>query len=271
MNVGIYMIKNKNNGKFYIGSSINMAARWAGHRSDLKKGKHHSKHLQRSWDKYGEESFEFTVIESVENTDDLLVREQHYLDTLKPFLRENGYNSVRNAANCLGFRHTEETKRKMSEARSGTTRSEETKKKISEALKGRVVSEAAKRKMSQAWEGRQISQETREKMSQAHKGQTPWNKGVPHSEETKRKISSANKGKPSHRRGKKLPQETRQKMSASRKGEKNPNSIMTWSKVRDIRREYKEGGVTQKQLSEKYQCSKSCIKHILKNRVWREE
>ena len=62
------------------------------------------------------------------------------------------------------------------------------------------------------------SAETRRRMSEAHKGQTPWNKGKPHSEETKRKISEAQKGEKHHRFGKSLPEEHRRNISESNKG-----------------------------------------------------
>ena len=47
---------------------------------------------------------------------------------------------------------TEETKKKISEARKGKKRSEETRRKISEAMKGHIVSEETKKKISKAKE-----------------------------------------------------------------------------------------------------------------------
>ena len=59
----VYKITNKINGKFYIGSSINITDRELRHKSDLSCGTHHSKHLQRAYDKYGKENFKFEILE----------------------------------------------------------------------------------------------------------------------------------------------------------------------------------------------------------------
>lgn len=87
---GIYCIKNKINGKFYIGSSEDIRHRWYEHVFKLRKNKHINQHLQNAWNKYTEDNFEFLVIESCIK-EELLNKEQYYIDTLHPF-RDNGYN-----------------------------------------------------------------------------------------------------------------------------------------------------------------------------------
>ena len=77
---GIYAIINKVNNKIYIGSSKNIYNRKAQHYSELRGNYHENKFLQRSWNKYGENNFEFRVIEIVENIDKLLEVEQKYID-----------------------------------------------------------------------------------------------------------------------------------------------------------------------------------------------
>lgn len=77
----IYKILNLVNGKFYIGSTKNFRKRRRNHLSRLRNNKHENIHLQRSWNKYGEHSFDVLIIEE---TTDLLIREQYYLDNLKP-------------------------------------------------------------------------------------------------------------------------------------------------------------------------------------------
>lgn len=88
---GIYKIVNKIDGKYYVGSTKNFNERINRHFKSLRRGKHHNINLQRSFDKYGEESFEFVVLETCEVTN-LLTLEQLFLNKLKPFLSENGYN-----------------------------------------------------------------------------------------------------------------------------------------------------------------------------------
>lgn len=60
---GIYRILNKINGKCYVGQSENIAKRWFHHRWELQRKKHINVYLQNAWDKYGEENFEFQVLE----------------------------------------------------------------------------------------------------------------------------------------------------------------------------------------------------------------
>ena len=93
-----------------------------------------------------------------------------------------------------GKRHTDETRRKISEANKGRTRapfSEEHRKKISETLKGHTFSEESRRKMSEAKKGKPsprkgvtLSDETKKKMSESLKGKH-------RSDETRKKISEA--------------------------------------------------------------------------------
>ena len=127
-----------------------------------------------------------------------------------------------------GKKLSEETKRKMSEAHKGIRFSEETKLKMSKSRKGIQFSEEHKKKISEAKKGKQagknnpmygkkLSEETKRKISEAHKGKNHPLYGKHHSEETKKKISEANKGKQVGKNhpmyGKKLSEETKRKMS----------------------------------------------------------
>lgn len=99
---GIYAIRNEVSGKMYVGSAIDIARRHAKHRYQLRTGKHPSKHLQASWDKYGEEVFEFAVLEECDSHL-LIEREQHWIDELQP-----EYNKRKIAESNLGLPHTPE-------------------------------------------------------------------------------------------------------------------------------------------------------------------
>ena len=61
--------------------------------------------------------------------------------------------------------------------------------------KGRRHSEEARRKMSEAHKGNKFSGEHKKKLSEAHKGKSTWSKGKKFSAEYKNKISEAKKGK----------------------------------------------------------------------------
>ena len=174
---GIYKILNIVTADCYVGSAANFSSRFSKHRRSLKNKKHHSIVLQRAFNKYGEDNFTFEVIEYVENKNNLISREQHYIDTLKP-----KYNICKVAGSHLGMRRSKKTKRKISDSSpkywEGKKRSEETKRKLSEAnmgdrnpMKGKKHSEETKRKISDSspkyWEGKKLSEETRRKMSEA--------------------------------------------------------------------------------------------------------
>ena len=61
--VGIYKIKNRITHKVYIGESVDIKSRWHTHKSELRRGVHHSERLQKDWKKYGEKAFRFSVVE----------------------------------------------------------------------------------------------------------------------------------------------------------------------------------------------------------------
>lgn len=101
-NSGIYMIKNKVNGKFYIGSSVNLHNRKNQHWARIRNGSHSNKTLIKSFKKYGEDSFEFIIIENVITNEFkyLIEREQWWMDYYQPY-QQNGYNQSRVA---FGFK-----------------------------------------------------------------------------------------------------------------------------------------------------------------------
>ena len=77
----IYKIVNKINGKFYIGSTINFDKRKERHLYELNNNKHHNIFLQRAFEKYGVDTFEFYVREKeVNNVKELQKLEERYIN-----------------------------------------------------------------------------------------------------------------------------------------------------------------------------------------------
>lgn len=100
---GVYKIINNTNGKYYIGSTkMKVRLRLNHHMQALRNNRHKNTYLQRAWNKYGEESFSFTVLENC-TKNEVYQREQHYLDSRDITL---SYNINPNAT---GFAECEET------------------------------------------------------------------------------------------------------------------------------------------------------------------
>ena len=125
---GVYMIRLLVDGRFYVGSSIDVKKRFIRHKKDLRRGGHHCAHLQRAWNKYGESNFEFAFICGIEK-DRLLRVEQYLIDSLKP-----EFNSSPCARSPLGVRHSGETKAKVSAASKRMWASESFRKKHAESM-----------------------------------------------------------------------------------------------------------------------------------------
>lgn len=203
---GIYVIRNKINGKVYIGSAVSIQRRWWQHTSCLRLGTHHSAKLQAAWNKHGAEAFAFGVVEHVADADNLIEREQHWIDT-HAACGPAGYNM-----------------RPLADSSLGTKASPETKAKRSAALRGRTLTLEHRAKIAAASMGRRFTEAERAKIAAAHTGK----KKTPMSEEARARLSAARLGK------KKRPMSEAQKakLSAIHTGRKNgPPSAETRAKI----------------------------------------
>ncbi len=114
--------------------------------------------------KYGYSNFTLDILEYCEGVDPI-IREQYYLDLLKP-----EYNILEQAGSLLGFKHSEETLKYFKDNRKV---SEETRKNLSLAATGRILTEEDKKKISHSRQGIKLSDDTRAKISAAaisHRG-----------------------------------------------------------------------------------------------------
>lgn len=212
----IYKIVNVVTEDFYVGSAVKPKRRKWEHWAALKKHTHHCAALQAAWLEFGEDAFEFVVVETVENDEQLLLVEDTYL--LQHAGQPHCYNtalttqqpasstpSVRAKIKAamqrlyvdkekhprFGKKHSEETKNKLSVSRTGKaagakhyrygqTVSPEVREKIGAAQRGK--SKAA---------GRTVSEEGRAKIKaniEAGRSHKHWT-GRTHTEEAKAKIS----------------------------------------------------------------------------------
>lgn len=247
---GVYVIKNTANGKFYVGSAMDVDRRWRDHRYALRAGKHINVKLQRAWNKYGEEAFLFKILETVQDTERLLEREQEWLDLLEAVLV--GYNiSLSATAPNFGTVLSEEHRAKISASNMGRKQppsvgaavaernrtrviSAETRAKMGLAGKNRApISEETRAKMKASWQLRKLAEETRPKklasriVSEATRAKiSAAHAGKQVSEETKQKISEACRKR--QKEGWALPpisEETRRKMSEAQRRRRAANLV----------------------------------------------
>ena len=221
----IYKITNLVNDKFYVGSTTNKKVRWRQHRTLLRGNRHHCKHLQASWNKYGEVKFDFSVVEEVSDSASLEQAEDRWLveHVGKPHCYNSGFSSNAPWRNApahktpnFGKVMTAEAKEQISKTlkafyaedyvnhpRVGMQHSEATKAKISESKKSNPTAH---------WSGKERSDETKAKISAAQKGvkKAPRN----YTEEGMAKIrAAAEAGHYSHWEGRSHTEEAKEKMS----------------------------------------------------------
>jgi group I intron endonuclease len=169
--IGIYCIRNKINGKGYIGQSENILERIGNHKKELKNNKHYNKHLQSSYNKYGKDNFEFICLQEC-LLNQLAFREKWWMNLWNAKNNKNIYNiALDTECPSRGRKHTEETRKKISikqkgkKYRLGIKHTEETKKKMSILKIGKKHTEEHKNKISIAQIGKKCTKEKKQKIS----------------------------------------------------------------------------------------------------------
>jgi group I intron endonuclease len=160
----IYQIKNLVNNKIYIGSTQrqNPFKRKAEHFCKLKGNYHNNKHLQSSWNKYGEDNFEFTIIEELNFPVEyiyIMEKELFYINKYNP-----QYNIAKETkGGKLGRVVSKEQKKYLSKLFTGREVSENTKVKIKLARAKQIITEEHKENISKSLKGRKVTWEIKPK------------------------------------------------------------------------------------------------------------
>jgi group I intron endonuclease len=186
----IYAIVNQQTRDMYVGSAVAVNRRWNTHRRDLARQSHYNTRLQRAYDKYGKDAFDWEVVQFVGDKTQLITREQFWMDFFKP-----AYNGRPIANSPLGTKASVETRAKMSAAAKKRGFTDEHKQNISKAKKGIcTISEEQKKRLSVLNTGKVYSVETRAKISVSSTGRY-------HTDEAKQKISATNKARWAAKKG----------------------------------------------------------------------
>jgi group I intron endonuclease len=130
----IYKATNVVNGKLYIGMTIKtIHERRKQHFRNAKRTKTLFAHALR---KYGEDGFEWEVIDTAETHEKLQEKEIHWIKYYNSTNQDVGYNLCTGGGGFSGFSHTEETKQKMSESKLGKARPDGIKRFYKDTQKG---------------------------------------------------------------------------------------------------------------------------------------
>lgn len=130
----IYSIRKKGTQKNYIGQTIQDSSYyWSKRKSELNGNRHRNEHLQRAWNKYGEDNFEFIILAEAKTQEELDRLEWIYEKLF-------GYYNLKEGGN--GGRHNLTTREKIRKSKLGKRRapfSNSHKENMSKAQKGRWV------------------------------------------------------------------------------------------------------------------------------------
>jgi hypothetical protein len=217
----IYKVTNIKNNKVYVGKTIKSLEKRKIQHEKASIIKKDNAYFHNAIIKYGIENFKWEII--FECSDKLIL---NVMETMKIIVNhshhtEGGYNLTWGGDGQSGYKHTEETRKKISNKLKGSNH----------PMYGKHLSKEVKENHRKSAVGKHHTEETKKKMSSSKKGCIPWNKGKNvgigeengfygkhHTEEAKKKMSESHKGKSSGRLGKKHTEETKKKISEKQKG-----------------------------------------------------
>ena len=196
---GIYMIRNRLDGRVYVGQAANLGLRQMQHVRALRRGDHRNIRMQRAYERDGEAAFGFFVLERCA-PEKLTEREQFWIDA-----HSYVYNICPAAGSSLGVKRSAETRAKLSAAKTGKKTGPRSREAVEKALATRAARwaitpkspgspeacarrAAAQRARWAAIPKKKMSAEARERMSQSAKNRAI---NPPRSSEARARMSEA--------------------------------------------------------------------------------
>lgn len=228
----IYRATNIVNNKVYIGFTTNWPYRITEHKYSSGYENELKRVFYKAIQKYGWDNFVWDAIYQSSDYDHTLkVMEPYFITEYRSWVGFddcNGYNVTQGGEGANGWKHTEESKQRMSLSRKGSVpwnkgkkntgpgntnpRTEDQKKKLRDANLGKKQTPETIAKRSKSLQGHIVTKETCNKISKAHTGKTVSEvtkeklRNVVRTQEQKDHLSKINLGK-------KVSNETRQKLS----------------------------------------------------------
>jgi len=232
----VYIYRNKINYKIYVGKTGNLSQRMTDH----KKMRGDCPKFHNAIKKYGIDTFDIFILCKFDKENECLNAEKYYINYFKSNINKFGYNLTNGGDGVSGYKHTKESKQKMSLA-----------------LKGRTS----------PMKGKHHSKETIIKLSNSHKGKKGYWKDKKLSYNHKKKLSNSHKGYIMPDKQKKIISitNTGKKCNWIKRGVNNYNSKLNLEDVSKIRELYKTNNYTYKDIAYLYNIGPTTVYRIIKN------
>lgn len=243
----IYAIENKLNHKMYVGMTNNYKKRIEYHLYELRHNKHHSKKLQRAFNKYGEENFEFLVLLETDKMEGLELKEKEFIKKFDTY--KNGYNCSEGGEKLPNYKQPEKTRKALLKRNKGNKYS-----------LGKKMPQSAKEKISKSNSGKRNGmygrKHTEEELKiMSIKAKENWKNNY---DKIYKKISEANKS-----------EKRRKEVSKQMSGENNIKSKLKEEDVIEIRKRYDNGEKPRFILKDFPQITKSGLMKICLRKTWK--
>lgn len=253
--IGVYAIINSVTNKRYIGSSVNIERRIKTHFYELGKNSHNNAYLQNAYNKNGKDAFTVVVLEECK-LENVRERENYYINLFNSANSDFGYNILSDANIGVGVSMSDEVKKQISIACSGSKNGNFGRKHTEEELQrmrdnrwGVGYIKRPRKRYPYKPKNPPLTKEQRSQI--ARDRMTP---------EVREKLSIANKGKI-------VSEETKMKQSLHRRGEDNANNKLSKETVFNIYNEL-SSGVHYMDVCKKYGiCVSTCYK-IKRKEYW---